>query len=310
MSTRKPQNQAPAILLLALAALYVGCGPSGYREPVTKFQDASAVVLASSKIYLSELNKVERDSYILSQASKKAQIKTDEIEAVQVFSQEALQARLDALDQLATYGDLLSKLANSNAPEKLKTEASDLGTAVSNLSVTVGKLTGADDAKFKSAVSPVATILGEITSLIVNQKIQDALDKAINKGETAINELLVAIKNDMLVAYARKRTSFSNTRVLLVDDYNAEFQKGNHADPEKLRMYAERIREHEDRWAELGNANPAEAIDAMSKAHSALVKYAKSGHKVNDLASLVDAMEAFATRAKSILQAVQALRTI
>ena len=54
-------------------------------------------------------------------------------------------------------------------------------------------------------------------------------------------------------------------------------------------------------------ANPEEGLDAMAKAHSALVTYAKSGQKVNDLASLVEAMEAFATRAANIGRAIQDL---
>lgn len=75
-------------------------------------------------------------------------------------------------------------------------------------------------------------------------------------------------------------------------------------------MFAERIREHENRWEIFASANPGEGLDAMAKAHSALVAYAKSGQKVNDLASLVSAMEDFAARAKIIGQAVQELKEI
>src|SRR5438093_12354947 len=117
------------------------CGPSDYRAPISKFQDESTVVIASTRLYVTDLNKVERDHYIQGQLSEKAQIKLNELEAVQIFSQDGLKARLDALDQLALYGDLLNKLANSDAPERIKAEAEGLGDAIKNLSTTVRKLT-------------------------------------------------------------------------------------------------------------------------------------------------------------------------
>jgi len=295
-------------VILVIILFLPGCGPSGFKDPITKFRDSSAVVIASTKIYLSELNKVERGNYILERASERGPIDLNELEAVQVFGKEGFKARLDALDQLAAYGELLLKLANSDAPEKIKAEATNLGEAIQNLSNTVSGFAGGDDAKFKAAVGPVASIIGQIVDSIVQKKISDALGKAINNGEEPINGLLDAIRSDMAVAYERKRSFFSNTRVVLVDDYKNALAKG--ADSEKLRTLAERIRAHEDRWEELGSANPSEAIDAMKRAHTALVKYARSSHKVTDLASLVDAMEVFASRAKSLGESIQVLREI
>lgn len=109
-------NQLLALSLLLTTIVSVGCGPSGFREPIAKFQTSSAVVIASTRLYVTELNQVERDHYVNSQFSKRAQIKLDELEAVQVFSRDGLKARLDELAQLASYGELLSKLDDSDAP--------------------------------------------------------------------------------------------------------------------------------------------------------------------------------------------------
>src|SRR5262249_20356972 len=117
-------------ILTAVTLITTACGPSGYVEPIGKFQSSAAVVIASTKVYMSELNKVERDHYIFKQLGAKDQIGLDQIESVQVFSQDGLKARLDALEQLAKYGDLLSKLAKSDAPDRLRGEAADLGTAI------------------------------------------------------------------------------------------------------------------------------------------------------------------------------------
>lgn len=303
-------NKMLTLSLLFVTIISVGCEPSGFREPITKFQTASAVVIASTRLYVTELNQAERDHYINSQLSKRAQIKLDELEAVQVFSHDGLKARLDALAQLARYGDLLSKLANSDAPERAKAEAKNLGDSLKNLSTTVSGLTGTDDSAFKAAVGPVSAIVGEVLNFVLQQKIRDALDKAVDEGETPINHLIGVIRNDITIAYERKRNSLSDMRVILVDEYNTEMLKGASADTEKLRILAERIREHENRWEVFASANPEEGLDAMAKAHSALVTYAKSGQEATDLASLVSAMEDFAARAKIIGQAVQELREI
>lgn len=303
-------SKATSLFLLSTIILSIGCGPSGFREPITKFQTASAVVIASTRLYVTELNQVERDHYVNSKLGERAQIRLDELEAVQVFSHDGLKARLDALAQLASYGDLLSKLANSDAPERARAEAKNLGDAIKNLSTTVASLSGSDDANFKSAVGPVSAIIGEVLNFVLERKINAALTKAVNEGEAPINNLIGVIRNDIAIAYERKRTSLSGMRVILVDEYNVEMQKGAAADSEKLRTFAGRIREHENRWEVFASANPQEGLDAMAKAHSALVVYAKSGQKKIDFASLVSAMEDFAARAKIIGQAVQELREI
>jgi len=303
-------TRASAIFLVLMVLFTFGCGPEGYREPITRFQASSTVVIASTRLYITQLNQVERNHYISSRLDQRAQIKLNELEEVQIFSHDGLKARLDALAQLASYGDLLSKLANSNAPERARAGAIGLGDALKNLTTTVDGLTGADDAAFKGAVGPVSKIIGAVIQLVLEQKIKDALNKAINDGEEPINNLIAVIRSDISNAYQRKRSSMSDMRVLFVDEYNREMLKGAAADAEKLKLFADRIRAHEDQWEVFATANPADGLDAMAAAHSALVKYAKSGQKVTDLASLVSAMEDFAARAKIIGQAVQELKEL
>lgn len=295
-------------VVLAAVVFFAACGPRGYEAPITKFHDASATVIESARVYFSELNKVERDSYILAQASSRAPIDPRRISRVQVFSQEGLQARLEALDVLEAYGALLLQLAKSNSPEKIRGETTDLKGSLEALSGTVSGLTHQDDRAFRNAVGPVLTIVGEVLDLVIQHKIQEALDSAIEGGEAPINDLVKLLRRDINLAYQRKRTALSAIRLALVDDYNRETQKGPKADPDKLRTYAERIRAQEDRWETFNNSNPGEGLDAMAKAHSALVEFAESDKKKSSFQDLVAAMEDFAARAKRVGEAVQALR--
>jgi hypothetical protein len=297
------------LLGIALAVtLLTGCKSAGYRDPISKFQSASSVIIASTRLYVTELNKVERDHYIAGKLNERVQIRLDELEEVQVFSQESLRARLETLDQMVSYGNLLLKLANSEPLERVRAEAQNLGEAIKKNSGMVSGLMRIEDAAFKAAVAPATTIIKEVLDLIAQQKIKHALDKAIKDGEASINKLLAVIGSDITIAYERKRNSLSDMRADLVDEYNNEMSKGPDADAERLRLYTERIRAHEDRWETFASANPGDGLDAMAKAHTALVSYAKSGHKAKDLESLVEAMEAFAVRAVNISQAVHALR--
>jgi hypothetical protein len=56
--------------------LITGCRNAGFRDPIAKFQSAASVVIASTRLYVTELNKVERDHYIASQLSEKADVGT------------------------------------------------------------------------------------------------------------------------------------------------------------------------------------------------------------------------------------------
>jgi hypothetical protein len=302
------RNRLRVALAVIVLMNLTGCKPSAYRDPISKFQSAASLVIAGSRLYVTELNKVERDHYIDGKVHERGTIRIDEIEDVQVFSRDGLKARLNALDQLANYATLLSDLAHSDAPERIRAEAMGLGAAMDTLSLSVHKLKNPADGAFRSSFGPAAIIVGEICGLIVARDLDQALNKAILQGERPINNLLLTIQSDIAIAYELKRNSLSDMRVARVDDYNNELQKGADAGAEKLKSFAEKIKAHEDRWEAFAVANPSEALNAMAQAHTALVKYAKSSHSDVDLKSLVDAIESFVARATSISDAVQVLR--
>jgi hypothetical protein len=307
--TSKFARRVPVCSMMLVVAITLGCAhPSAYKAPVGKFRDASAVVIEATKDYLNELNKTERDIYIYSQLSRPAQIKLDEIESVQVFSKEGIAARLNALDQLANYTELLNKLANSDAPEQIKAKATDLQTALTGLSGQVSKLTGADDARFKAAAGKVLPVIGDILQAFIEKKIEDALKQAITAGDKPVNELISAIEVDMRVAFQRKKDRFSGARVLAVDQYNNELAKPQ-PDRLKLQAYADALSQEETHWEAFLSSSPEEGLEAMKKANAALVKFASTPKvRVTDFNSFVDAVELFANTANRVGKSIQELR--
>ena len=298
--------------IAAAALLLSSCAkPAAYQAPVAKFRDASAVVIESTKAYLVALNKTERDHYLDEQVAASAPIQLIKIDEVQVFGPQAIAARMDALDALADYTQLLYQLATSDAPAGIKDQATSLGTALAKLSAQVNGLTGADDAGFKHAVSTVFPIVGQVLQAVVEQKIDDALRKAAITGAGPVNTLIEAIKVDADVAYERKRNALSRRRADAAVAYNASFTAGGRVEPATLRRLANVVSSTEDQWEAFQTARPAAGLAAMQQANLALEKLARTSRPgAADFASFVDAVEVFAGAAARVGEAVKQLSAL
>jgi hypothetical protein len=294
--------------LLLLAGGIAGChGPSAYKVPVTKFRDSSSVVIESTKAYLIALNKTERDHYIYNQASQPAMIFLNAISEVQVFDPNEIGARIRALDALADYTDLLYSLVTSDAPDTARARAKDLATALTGLSKEISDLDSGKNGGLQTAAARAFPIVGEVLHGIVERTIEQALAKAIVAGDGPVNGLIAAIRTDSIVAYERKRNALSDTRRAAVDAYNAECMKPT-PDPAKLKAAADLVAATEDRWEAFQTARPVDGLDAMQRANTAMVTFAKLPKpNITDFASLVDAMETFATTAARVGEAVKTL---
>jgi hypothetical protein len=213
---------------------------------------------------------------------------------------------------LAKYGELLGKLANSDAPDRVSASAQILGDSLGKLDATVRSLkgvaaSGESNATFMNAFSPVSAIIGEVARLIVERKMQKALDRAIIDEQRSINILLNALRDDLTIAYERKRNAFSEARVIVVAGYANELAKPK-PDTDVLRKRANEIKANLSVWEAFPLTNPGEGIDALQEAHAALVAYAKSSKKPQDISEFAAQMEAFAGRAQRIGEAIRELR--
>jgi hypothetical protein len=212
---------------------------------------------------------------------------------------------LVTLDTLAKHGQLLLILASSDAPTRAKDAANSIDDAIVGLSSSLGK-TPSD--KFKSSVEGFATIAGEAAKLALDAKISEALDKAIAASDKSVTEILTLIKDDLGYLYERRRSNLSAARKYAVDAYNLELDK-QVINVETLKKSASEIKKTEDAWDTLPlllGAGPG--LDAMAEVHQKLVQYAKSSKSPQDLAELVEATDAFVTRAKIIADAIKTIK--
>lgn len=297
------------VVALILLVLLNGCSSTaGYKKSISDFQNASSVVTDSARIYVTKLNKTQRDAYVDRQVSEAKQIKLSEVEKLQVFSPEAIETRLGALNELSKYGELLGHLANSDAPEKITSNAGDLADSLEKLEKNIKNLDANGNTNFKGAFGPAALLIGEVARFAVEKKIQAALDKAILGGEEPLKNLIRVIRDDLVIAYQLKRTAVSDSRSIYVDGYERERLKGR--DVVRLRERGEEIKSVLNVWEAFPTSNPSEGLDAMATAHSALVDYARSKKKNEDLAAFAAQMETFVARAKRVGNAVQQLQQL
>ncbi|MFA5159991.1 MAG: hypothetical protein WC484_05740 [Candidatus Omnitrophota bacterium] len=297
------------ICALVLVSGFSGCASTRtYKTSILKFQTASAVVIDNSRSYLSEVNKTARDAYIEDCVRNRESIRLDKLYDAQPLSSEALSLRLATLDDLTRYGELLYDLASSNAPEEVQAGFQELGASLKKINDDVIKDPGESGKGFGQCIGPVSEIFGVIAKDLMERKIQAALDKAVEAGKGPVLQLIVAMRDDVVVAYAQKQDFYSQRRVLLVDQYNEALKKNE--GESVLKAKAENLKAGLTLYEALLSADPREGFDAMIRAHEALVKYAQSSKQPEDLAAFAEAMDDFVSSAKIIAGAVSELKKI
>jgi hypothetical protein len=301
----------PLLVLVLAFAILSGCkNTDAFKAPVTQFRDSASVVIESTKVYFLALNKTERDRYLARQAAEPAQITLIGVNQAQVFDPVEIGVRLRALDQLADYADLLFQLATSDAPTTVKARANDLSGALSTLSKEVATLsTGGNNATFQAASNGAFSAIGDVLQTVVAGKASDALKKAIAAGDRPMNQLIDAIRVDARLAYEQKRSVLSTQRVSAVDAYNTEFAKVAQADRGKLKAAADVVSKTEDQWEAFQTARPADGLEAMEIANTAMVKFAQlQKPTASDVVTFSIAMQEFASTAKRVGDAVKQMQ--
>ena len=225
--------------------LIVGCAnPAAFREPITRFQQASTVVIEGARMEYGVTNKRERDAVIDHHVEKREKISLQTLndKDIRIFGADDLVLRMAALDALSKHGQLLLTLASSDAPSRAKDAANSLDDAIVSLSSSLGKVPSDD---FKNKAEGFTKIAAEVTKLALEARINQALDKAIALSEQDVQAFIRLLRNDMTALHERQRSILSAARVTATDKYNEELAMRNPS-PEKIEQSASNIKKVED----------------------------------------------------------------
>lgn len=307
MPYRSLKYSCAVIILITAFCCQFGCSANKYRAPISNFQTATAVVTAHTRTALNELNQQQRLRVVQKKRQDNSEIRVSDIDGSRLILPKDLNARLDALDRLNEYVDLLARIANSDAPENIAKSATDLTGAIGNLTGTINGLAGNSNTNFKNAFGVAGAVISEVLRFIAQQKIKEAVETAVLKGEVPINNLIDAIGNDLEVAFLVRKANLEEDRADLHKKYNLEVVK-NPRDEKLLDKLTEKILAIADALDTLAEVNPRAALNAMAKAHTKLVLHAK-GRNSASFESATEAIEIFAAAAKRLGEAVLKLKT-
>lgn len=302
-----------AALILA-SVLTSGCATSKWAVPIGKYQksvDATATIVGG---YYKTLNSYERDLYLdsvyldpaLSLAATDQQGKPTGL-VKGVFATESIDARLDALELIGVYGSRLARLAGTDAPGNFATGASDLGKSLTGLSATFQNLAGSQgDSTAAAYVGPISTLVGVIGQSVLERRRDSALIDAIAQGDPQVTKIFDQIEADLGEVISAQRQSGEQQRLAeLVAAYNGNRSKMT---VDQRSQFMDRIRASSDAYRVAASDDSLDAVDAMRKAHRALVKYATSPRKPGDMAEVADALEVFAARVEAAAGAIRELK--
>lgn len=289
-----------------------------YQQPISRFQKASEVVIASTEIYIREANKIERDSYLDQQANEKKSIKLSEIQRNYILTPDQWNLRLRALGLLSHYGHLLIALANHEAPDQLRNEIDGLGAAFKSLVNDTQS-----DNQLKNAIGPLSGLFGELANVSLEKKSIKALDKVITEGEPSVKKLITMMHDETSALHERRKSTSSKRRFQAQNDYQRtlrfyNLEKNKHSpDPWKLaelsellnkrKEYLKKVLDFYDK--QLFSDDFPQVFNSMSNAHSKLVLFAKSAKQPKDLSSFTIAVEDFVGRSEKLAQNVNSLNS-
>ena len=305
------KSGAAAVLVLVLS-FPVGCGNDDFQRPIQQFQSASAIVISAARQSLQQMNDVEEKSELDRQIFEAEAFDESKIKAKDVISAAELNARVNALDQLTRYTSALADLAALKAPTQVTQKFQDVGSGFKTLSQDAAKLAGAsggvfDNPKFSGAVQVAAGGIGAIVRAIEERKARREIEREIRDHDADVNALIKLIGDELEIAYQRRKQAESEEGVFLTNSLKLEIAKPKRGDPVLRMLLGDRLREWRNRQPVLANADPKPGVDAMQKAHQALVAYLTADKSPKNLSELLAAAQSFADRVQPLGQAIAAL---
>jgi hypothetical protein len=292
--------------ILVLALFSTSCAdPARYRGAISKFHDATAVVIASAKTTYLALNQAERQHYADLQVAQRKPIDPDELAKAQLLDPAETAIRMTSLDVLAKFSDLMVRLATNQAGAAVQAGTGDLQQSLTALTGDVDNLAGTNSAQFQARAKSVFPLLGTALQAFVNAKTVAAIRQATLAATQPVNDFISALEADMRLAHARERNFLSGRRSEAFAHYRADLDA--RADTATLRADAASILLLENQWELFEADNPTAGLEAMRRAYQSLAEFVrKPKPSTTDFQALLAGVDSFVNTAGQAGQAVQA----
>ena len=298
--------------MCCLALLISGCVTADFREPVSNFTSGMATANAAINSYFVGMNDFERRLY-LQRALRDPTMRVEVVDAsgrrtglLPYFSAESIKARTDAVALLTVYGERLAALAGADAPARFNSGSTVLGANLGGLANTFSGLSGGGDATAARYTGPIGQIVGIFGEMILERQRGRALKRAVNEGAPAVELILGQLELDLDgVVKPLRDVGIAQELSSAALDYNRRRPTMSTADRRQALAEIDALAAG---YQAAVTSNPGEAVDGIRDAHAALVTFANSSRKPQDLAALVGAIETFNNRLKPLAASLVALK--
>jgi hypothetical protein len=320
------------LLLFTLTLGIAGCDNSEYKQRIADFQQSVGLASNSIGTYFTEMNQFERelylqDVYLHPTKTVRPRFTTDPATHTMKpglfgpFNEGSIKARMDAITLLGRYGQRLTELAATDAPERFNSAAQALGNNLFNLQGTFHNLVGTGDPSAQNFTIPIGTIIGAIGKMIMERKRDEKLRIAIVEAAPAVRAVINQLEDDLNNIVVPQRLS-GNSQSLqqLIVFYNcaanpASMPPGMCPTPpptlnlEQRRKLLDNISDAARRYELFKANNPSEVLSKLRDAHEALIQYAGNRSPKN-LTALIASLDSFRNSAEQVANAVVQIRDL
>lgn len=286
-----------------------GCNRQETSQQITQFDDSVKIGSTAIAAYYTNLNEQEYNLYFelleidpdfevgdkikftISEKGKPKDYFLDSPLKAPPFSPRVIEARINTLRELTEYSKNLAALAGDESPAKFQTNVATLKDRLISLQYTFAKLRDetASDRTAKNYITPLSDIIGIVGKWHLEKRRWNALQKAIIEAEIPVNIVLDQIAYD-LDSYVDPLldTAADDRYTTAVAYYNL---KRTSLKPQERTEILGRIRDYKSAYDTAALYKPSSIPNQMKKAHTALVKTAKSNRSPANLAALKAELE-------------------
>jgi hypothetical protein len=303
-----------AACLFTVLGLVTGCVTANFTQPVASFQKSVNTSSAAIGSYFTNLNEFERQLYLDDLAlnpGKKLEATDKNGQPTpllgQYFQAASIKARMDSLLLLGVYGQRLSELAGSNAPQQFSDNAKALGTSLTDLDKTFSQLAKTPDKSAAAYIGPVSALVGSLGKIYLERQRDQAIIEAVNNGAPAVRTILLLLEQDLVkVIKPLQETGLEQELAERVGYYNEH--RDNGIDFKGRVELLTDVHAYATAYEAALAFNPSGLIQSMRQAHDALVKYANAPRTPQNFDELVVALQTFDQSAQEVGKEVELIR--
>ena len=300
--------------LALVVVLSTGCAVNRYQAPIGKFRVKVQDGVTVLSDFYNTRNSYERDLYLLGiSLDSDLEVGTTDQDGNRtalgspVFSEESIKARLDALRLVGIYGNRLAELAGSEAPANFQDAATLLGTNLVSLEQTFRTLAN-NDSTAGSFIGPISRLIGAIGNMILQAQRDRLIVEAVTEATEPVRTILDLVRTDLNTIFSiQVATGQSQIVADLIIYYNDNRTTMSY---EERRDFLSTIAGAYEGLQMAVVASPTALIDAISRAHEALIKLANSPRARLDFTEFNDALEEMAARIEVIAGEIRTLRSL